>query len=107
MNQTDADNVKSWMVGFARLYFQSIHPDLDKSDGQMIEREMNRLAHCIVASLPTIPTQAILIPNVGETYAISIDPDWHEYPAHQRFEAFIVTPCISLKTAYRPMEMVG
>lgn len=107
MTNQDINQLKSWFNGFARLYFQSGHPDLSPQDLQLIEREMNRLANCIVASLPVIPTQAILIPHINETYAISIDPAWHEFPPHCRHEAFIVVPCISLKAAVQPMELVG
>ena len=107
MTNHDSADLKSWLTGFSRLYFQSCHPDLDPKDLQLIEREMNRLANCIVATLPRIPTQAILIPNINDTYAISIDPDWHQYPGHCRHEAFIVTPCISLNAALKPMELVG
>lgn len=73
----------------------------------MIDREMNRLANCIVATLPTIPMQAILIPSVGETYAVSIDPEWYTFPRQSLHEAFLVTPCISLQAAVKPLELVG
>lgn len=107
MTNQDINQLKTWFCGFSRLYFQSLHADLSQADLMMIEREMNRLANCIVATLPTVPTQAILIPNVGETYAVSIDPEWHTFPQHCRHEAFIVVPCISLQAAVKPLELVG
>lgn len=107
MTNQDINQLKSWFNGFARLYFQSGHPDLAVDDLQKIEREMNRLATCILAELRQVPEQAILIPNIGETYAITIDPAWAEFPTNGLHEAFIVVPCISLQAAVKPMELVG
>lgn len=107
MTNQDLDLLKNWFTGFARLYHSSLNPELSADDVRFAEREMNRIATCILAQLPRVPEQAILIPNVGETYAITIDPDWHEFPSDKFYDAFIVTPCISLKSAVKPMELVG
>ena len=107
MNQPEFEDIKILLRGFARLYFEIdyYHPECDEY--RSLRKQMNRIAHQVFARLPQIPSECVLVPAVGETYAIAFSNDWEAYPANERDLAIDVFRCVSLRSVCRPVGVVA
>ncbi len=107
MNQPEFEDIKILLRGFARLYFerQCYHPECDEY--RALEKQMNRLANQIFARIPQIPSECLLVPAVGETYAIAFDSNWMDRPADKRHVSIDVLRCVSLRSVCRPVGVVA